>query len=218
MHAADGRLHGKTTTAASSSRADGTEENNRDRRDDRADCSAVPTAVRGEPAPRDAEDRVTIRMPAEGAYLSVLRTATQASRPASISPWTRSRTCGSPWTRHAACCSARPCRGPPWTAISPSARTVTIAVSALTLRAQLPARRPSPGPCSGAGRKRGRLGRAGQQTHGHAAQDPRAVEVRVTEEIEVRVPRKVDARVADEIDATVAADIEAQVATRRWPR
>jgi serine/threonine-protein kinase RsbW len=39
-------------------------------------AAAVPTAVRGEPAPRDAEDRVTIRMPAEGAYLSVLRTAT----------------------------------------------------------------------------------------------------------------------------------------------
>ena len=39
-------------------------------------AAAVPTAVRGEPAPREAEDRVTIRMPAEGAYLSVLRTAT----------------------------------------------------------------------------------------------------------------------------------------------
>ena len=39
-------------------------------------AAAVPTAVRGEPAPQDAEDRVTIRMPAEGAYLSVLRTAT----------------------------------------------------------------------------------------------------------------------------------------------
>jgi serine/threonine-protein kinase RsbW len=37
--------------------------------------AAVPTAVRGEPA-ASAEDRVTIRMPAEGAYLSVLRTAT----------------------------------------------------------------------------------------------------------------------------------------------
>jgi serine/threonine-protein kinase RsbW len=36
----------------------------------------VPTAVRGERATEDAEDRVTIRMPAEGAYLSVLRTAT----------------------------------------------------------------------------------------------------------------------------------------------
>ncbi|MGP8001318.1 MAG: anti-sigma factor [Streptosporangiaceae bacterium] len=39
-------------------------------------AAAVPTAVRGEPAAREAEDRVTIRMPAEGAYLSVLRTAT----------------------------------------------------------------------------------------------------------------------------------------------
>ena len=39
-------------------------------------AAAVPTAVRGDHAPRDAEDRVTIRMPAEGAYLSVLRTAT----------------------------------------------------------------------------------------------------------------------------------------------
>jgi len=38
--------------------------------------AAVPTAVRGEPAAQAAEDRVTIRMPAEGAYLSVLRTAT----------------------------------------------------------------------------------------------------------------------------------------------
>jgi serine/threonine-protein kinase RsbW len=41
-----------------------------------ARAAAVPTAVRGEPAPQAAEDRVTIRMPAEGAYLSVLRTAT----------------------------------------------------------------------------------------------------------------------------------------------
>ena len=39
-------------------------------------AAAVPTAVRGEPATPAAEDRVTIRMPAEGAYLSVLRTAT----------------------------------------------------------------------------------------------------------------------------------------------
>ena len=39
-------------------------------------AAAVPTAVRGEPAAPAAEDRVTIRMPAEGAYLSVLRTAT----------------------------------------------------------------------------------------------------------------------------------------------
>jgi serine/threonine-protein kinase RsbW len=39
-------------------------------------AAAVPTAVRGEPAAQAAEDRVTIRMPAEGAYLSVLRTAT----------------------------------------------------------------------------------------------------------------------------------------------
>jgi serine/threonine-protein kinase RsbW len=49
-------------------------------------AAAVPTAVRGGRAPSDAkdndakdngtEDRVTIRMPAEGAYLSVLRTAT----------------------------------------------------------------------------------------------------------------------------------------------
>ena len=39
-------------------------------------AAAVPTAVRGEPVPPDAEDRVTTRMPAEGAYLSVLRTAT----------------------------------------------------------------------------------------------------------------------------------------------
>jgi len=39
-------------------------------------AAAVPTAVRGEPVPQEAEDRVTIRMPAEGAYLSVLRTAT----------------------------------------------------------------------------------------------------------------------------------------------
>jgi serine/threonine-protein kinase RsbW len=39
-------------------------------------AAAVPTAVRGEPAGLAAEDRVTIRMPAEGAYLSVLRTAT----------------------------------------------------------------------------------------------------------------------------------------------
>ena len=39
-------------------------------------AAAVPTAVRGEPAAQTAEDRVTIRMPAEGAYLSVLRTAT----------------------------------------------------------------------------------------------------------------------------------------------
>ena len=39
--------------------------------------AAVPTAVRdGEPSPLDATDCVTIRMPAEGAYLSVLRTAT----------------------------------------------------------------------------------------------------------------------------------------------
>jgi serine/threonine-protein kinase RsbW len=38
--------------------------------------AAVPTAVRGEAAAPAAEDRVTIRMPAEGAYLSVLRTAT----------------------------------------------------------------------------------------------------------------------------------------------
>ena len=38
--------------------------------------AAVPTAVRGEPDAQAAEDRVTIRMPAEGAYLSVLRTAT----------------------------------------------------------------------------------------------------------------------------------------------
>ena len=37
---------------------------------------AVPTAVRGERPAQEAEDRVTIRMPAEGAYLSVLRTAT----------------------------------------------------------------------------------------------------------------------------------------------
>jgi serine/threonine-protein kinase RsbW len=36
----------------------------------------VPTAVRGEQATEESEDRVTIRMPAEGAYLSVLRTAT----------------------------------------------------------------------------------------------------------------------------------------------
>ena len=39
-------------------------------------AAAVPTAVRGESAAPAAEDRVTIRMPAEGAYLSVLRTAT----------------------------------------------------------------------------------------------------------------------------------------------
>ncbi len=39
-------------------------------------AAAVPTAVRGEPATPAGEDRVTIRMPAEGAYLSVLRTAT----------------------------------------------------------------------------------------------------------------------------------------------
>ena len=39
-------------------------------------AAAVPTALRGEPAGLAAEDRVTIRMPAEGAYLSVLRTAT----------------------------------------------------------------------------------------------------------------------------------------------
>jgi serine/threonine-protein kinase RsbW len=49
-------------------------------------AAAVPTAVRGGRAPGEAkdseakdsdiEDRVTIRMPAEGAYLSVLRTAT----------------------------------------------------------------------------------------------------------------------------------------------
>jgi serine/threonine-protein kinase RsbW len=38
--------------------------------------AAAPTAVRGERATQEAEDRVTIRMPAEGAYLSVLRTAT----------------------------------------------------------------------------------------------------------------------------------------------
>ena len=49
-------------------------------------AAAVPTAVRGEtvPAPRDAEDRVTIRMPAEGAYLSVLRTAAAG---AAACPW-----------------------------------------------------------------------------------------------------------------------------------
>jgi serine/threonine-protein kinase RsbW len=39
-------------------------------------AAAVPTVVRDEPATPAAEDRVTIRMPAEGAYLSVLRTAT----------------------------------------------------------------------------------------------------------------------------------------------
>jgi len=39
-------------------------------------AAAAPTALRGEPAGLAAEDRVTIRMPAEGAYLSVLRTAT----------------------------------------------------------------------------------------------------------------------------------------------
>ena len=39
-------------------------------------AAAVPTAVRGEPAAPAADDQVTIRMPAEGAYLSVLRTAT----------------------------------------------------------------------------------------------------------------------------------------------
>jgi serine/threonine-protein kinase RsbW len=38
--------------------------------------AAVPTAVRADQAARGTEDRVTIRMPAEGAYLSVLRTAT----------------------------------------------------------------------------------------------------------------------------------------------
>ena len=39
--------------------------------------AAVPTAVRdGRPSPQDTTDCVTIRMPAEGAYLSVLRTAT----------------------------------------------------------------------------------------------------------------------------------------------
>src|SRR5581483_5910482 len=62
-----------------------------------------------------------------------------------------------------------------------------------------------------AGGQRGRLVRAGRPADGHAAEDPRAVEVRVTEEIEVRVPRKVDAQVTDDIDAEVAADIEVEV-------
>jgi serine/threonine-protein kinase RsbW len=71
-------LQGKTTTAASHGgrltdwRADVTEETTA------PTAAAVPTAVRGaqRPAQQDTEDRVTIRMPAEGAYLSVLRTAT----------------------------------------------------------------------------------------------------------------------------------------------
>ena len=43
-----------------------------------AAAAGVPAAVHGvaHPAEREAEDLVTIRMPAEGAYLSVLRTAT----------------------------------------------------------------------------------------------------------------------------------------------
>jgi serine/threonine-protein kinase RsbW len=41
-------------------------------------AAGVPAAAQGvgQPAGREAEDQVTIRMPAEGAYLSVLRTAT----------------------------------------------------------------------------------------------------------------------------------------------
>ena len=87
--------------------------------------------------------------------------------------------------------------------------SVTIAVSVPSQRAQLPARDTFAWTVLAAlaGSVDAWAG-PGEQTHGHAAQDPRAVEVRVTEEIEVRVPRKVDARVAEEIEAEVAADIE----------
>ena len=66
--------------------------------------------------------------------------------------------------------------------------SMTIAVSVLSQRAQLPARRHVRlDGALRAGRQRGRLGRAGRQADDHAAEDPRAIEVRVTEEIEVRV-------------------------------
>src|SRR5215831_7259144 len=136
----------------------------------------------------------------------------RAWRPGWTSPWTRSRICVSRWTRPAACCFPRRPPAPTWSATSPWVRT------GWASRSPPSPRSPAPRPrhlrldgALGARGQRGRVGRAGRQGHGHAQEDPRVVEARVTGETETRLTENVSAQVTEHIEIAVTEGFDARV-------
>src|SRR5216117_2772855 len=57
--------------------------------------------------------------------------------------------------------------------------------------------------------QRGRVGRAGRPGHGHAQEDPRVAEARVTGETETRLTESVSAQVTEDIEITVTEGFDA---------
>ena len=159
---------------------------------------------------RAVQDQVTIRMPAEGAYLSVLRTATAGL--AARLDFTLDEIEDLRIAVDEAC-------GMLLTQAAPGADLVcdftlgedrmSIAVSTLAVAAPpaVPRHLRLDG-ALGARGQRGRVGRAGRQGHRRAQEDTRVIEARVTGETETRLTESVSTQVTEEIEITVTEGLD----------
>ena len=161
-------------------------EGRRDRKDDRTAAAAGgPAAVHGwcaRPAEREAQDQVTVRMPAEGAYLSVLRTATAGL--AARLDFTLDEIEDLRIAVDEACAMLLSQAVPGSNlecGFTLGEDRMTIAVSVLCLRSGAAGQRHLRlDGAVRAGRKRGRVGRARRQGHDRCCGRPRVVGVSVT--------------------------------------